>query len=385
MLLPQSVRRSARPQDHDDPRSDVVQLTELAMEHGGIDPEKWLDAARRQAYAALAMNWAALRRCTTRLLLNDALTDTSPELLAIKTHEERRDSARRVAALRAGPVQYSDHGVSVDAKAGVIRNVAIATVGPAKGHGFDLDQTSIEQLATLANAMPDGVKVRFRHPAQERAQSPDGQPVDTLADSTGTMVGRVKNVHVVGNQARGDVYLGGYAAMLPGLGNVRDYLLAHAVEDPAAIGMSAMFVFDVEPIVDRYGGVTALVARIQSLEAVDFVDQPAANPAGLLSAPARMFDPQPPSGWQDATPKPPATAPLPASTPDTDGAERQYLLALVKRGPQRLADFAAQCATALEGIRAALESLVSTGCATNIDGVYRATAAGLTQAAMCWN
>lgn len=297
-----------------------------------------------------------------------------------------------IACLR-GPTVYSDKSVVVDEAAGVIKNVSLMTVGPASGHGFEVDQTSIEQMMALASAKgPDGVKSRFRHPEITETRDPvTGDTIQTVADDTGTQVGRIRNVRIEGTQLRGDIYLGNYAAMMPGLGNVRDYLLCHAKDDPAGIGMSAMFNFEVEPETDQFGNVVKCLARITDLTAIDFVSVPAANPMGLLSAKA-LFDPRPPSGtpdaagWQDAKPDDRAKAPIPAGTPEFPNDLRgDYLVHIAKHGPMPFTGLLAKHSGRLEEMRASADWLVSNGYATkSTQGKYAATAKGMTYAAMRW-
>lgn len=297
--------------------------------------------------------------------------------LASKKAPERQGGRRggRVVGMR-GPTVYSDKSLSVDEEAGVLRNVALMTVGDAKGHGFSLDQTSIEQLVALAAQQPDGVKCRFKHPDVKESTDADGNRVQRVADDTGSMVGRIKGVRMEGAggaQARGDVYLGSYAEVVPALGNVREYLIRHAKEDPAGIGMSAFFSYELEPVTDDFGNVLALNARLYELEAIDFVSVPAANPNGLLGA------------KRDDAAAPPAAA-SPGEFPhDVRGA---YLAALVKDGPLHLGGLAARFNGRLEEMRATAEWLVNHGYAERIamgsTQAYKATPRGITQAAMSW-
>lgn len=173
-------------------------------------------------------------------------------------------ATRERATLRAGVPSFAS--VEVDEQAGVIRNASIMTIGPALGHGFELDATSLQQLV---DTFGDNVEVRFKHPS------------DPNADSLGTDVGFVRNVRIEGNQARGDIHLQEYAKSLPGIGNAWDYLLSKAKNAPASFGLSAVIEYEVEPV--QVGGATRLMARIFDTQAVDFVGRPAANPGGLLS------------------------------------------------------------------------------------------------------
>lgn len=182
------------------------------------------------------------------------------------------------ASLRASVPSFSS--VEVDEEAGIIRNASIMTIGPAMGHGFELDSTSLQQLVSTIG---DGVEVRFKHPR------------DASGDGFGTDVGFVRNVRIEGNQARGDIHLASYAKSLPGIGDAFSYLIAKAKDAPASFGLSAVIDYEVEPV--QVGGTRRLMARIFDTLAVDFVGKPAANPQGLLSiatseTPTMNYDPK---------------------------------------------------------------------------------------------
>jgi hypothetical protein len=160
----------------------------------------------------------------------------------------------RTVSLRASAA-FSTAGVEVDEKAGIIKSAAVMTIGSAIGHGFSIDATTLEQVAALINANADGVKIRFRHPEP----NPDG----TMPDDIGDVIGRVKNARVEGDSVRGDVYLGDYASKLPGLGDVRSYLLSRAKQDPTGLGLSAVIRFDAEPVNGADGRAVDVVARVR--------------------------------------------------------------------------------------------------------------------------
>lgn len=205
-------------------------------------------------------------------------TNTRTAALSATATEPRIASLRSAAAFFGTTVQ-------VDLEKACILNAAVITIGPAEGHGFNIDATTLDQVATLINANPSGVPVRFKHPAMPTEDSP--QP-----DALGTDVGYVRNARVEGESVRGDVYLMDYAEVLPGLGNVKDYLLRKAKSDPTGFGLSAVIAFGVEDQSDASGNVTGLVARVSGVDAVDFVSRPAANPNGLLST--KLPNPVPP-------------------------------------------------------------------------------------------
>ena len=187
---------------------------------------------------------------------------------------------RRLGAMRVG----MSTGLRVDEANGVIYGAPLMTIGAAKGHGFTIDAVTLQQLVALANEQENGVKCRFRHPKIDEAAGPDGKIVQTVEDDTGKLVARIKNARIEGDRAVGDIYLGSYAAVVPGQGDVREYLLRMAQDDPTGIGMSAFFEFHVEPILDAAGNVVDCPCRIDRLDAVDFTSSPAANENGMLSA-----------------------------------------------------------------------------------------------------
>lgn len=179
---------------------------------------------------------------------------------------ERNPSLSRVAVLAAG----GGAGViRVDFDAGVIANVAVLTIGKAQGHQFFIDEVSLRQALELMQAMPEGLKVRVRHPTPAELQSGvDNDPT--------RMIGRLTSPRIVDGCLRADLRLGEYASRVPGYGDVRSYLLALAANDPTGFGLSPVIDYEVDP--------ATMAARIHALIAADTVGTPAANPAGLLAA-----------------------------------------------------------------------------------------------------
>ena len=193
-----------------------------------------------------------------------------------------------MARLRCAKLSDDDNKVEVDEKEGVIKNVAVMSLGDAKGWGFTIDKISLAQfMQHYATFGENGVPVRFQHPE------------DLGADDLGSEVGYLRNARLEDNQIRGDVYLGSWSSSMPGLGDVKTYLMEKAKTDPTACGMSAVFPFETEEITDPAGNVTGMAARLLGLEAVDFVGSPAANPNGLLSA--KRITVAPPSAPRNVT------------------------------------------------------------------------------------
>ena len=177
---------------------------------------------------------------------------------------------------------HLDEEARVDVEAGVIRGASVATVGEALGRGIRLDATTLENIAELGNASP--VKMHFTHGEMFS--------VDRLAQ----IVGRASEFRIDGDQVRADLKISRAAEFAPG-GNLRAYLLALADEDPEAFGLSIVaggtlvWVMeddserDAEDMTPPEGAVSNLPAfRVDELQAVDFVDEPAANAAGLFSS-----------------------------------------------------------------------------------------------------
>src|SRR5207244_3247087 len=132
----------------------------------------------------------------------------------------------KTAALRASVESFAKSpALSVDEGAGLIRGAALMKIGEARGWGFLIDAMTLKQVAGLINSADGGVKMRFKHP-------------DMAADDLGDVIGKVKNARIVGDTLRGDVALGDYATVLPGLGDVRSYLLKRAMSDPSGLGLS---------------------------------------------------------------------------------------------------------------------------------------------------
>lgn len=167
----------------------------------------------------------------------------------------------------------------IDRTQGVIRGVQIIRVGEARGHGVHQDLEFIQDLVELGNAQPKGVKSRFGHPAMSD-------------DALGTELGRFKNFRLQGESAVADLHLGSYAAKSP-KGDLREYILTMAEEDPEMFGNSIVFIpgrkytVNEEGEKEYYGddiqaGEQPVFVEIESLLASDLVDTPAATD-GLFS------------------------------------------------------------------------------------------------------
>jgi hypothetical protein len=193
---------------------------------------------------------------------------------------------------RSLPLREAPNRVDRDER--VIYGVSAAQAVEALGHGMMLDSKTLEQIVTLGNATKNGVgiKSRYTHPGLS-------------SDGMGKQLGRMKNFRVEGDKAVGDMHLYASAFKSPD-GNLGEYVMDLAEEDSAAFGMSIVFeaekVWTLDdgtetPAESFYGddewkkekrpdnALTEIpVVRVKALDAVDVVDEPAANRDGMFSA-----------------------------------------------------------------------------------------------------
>jgi hypothetical protein len=163
--------------------------------------------------------------------------------------------------------------VEIDREAGTISGISVITSGAVPSHGFFVDDVMLGQVAEQINEgrAGTGVKVRMGHPESFGR------------DAITTNLGRMNNARVEDGKVRADFAFGSYAASMPG-GDPRAFLFDLAEEAPDLIGLSIAFIPDLfEERHDDDGLAVAPAARSKEMLAVDFVDEPAANPEGLLS------------------------------------------------------------------------------------------------------
>lgn len=241
----------------------------------------------------------------------------------VHPHEETPQLRTKVATdWWSSPfLRIPHHGPQVDRDRGILRNVAVVTVGEAKGHGVQLDQLFIEDVVSLGNAAPRGIKVRFTHP-------------NASGSALGTYLGRAKNFRSDGSVARCDIQLSDVAKKSP-KGDLFEYVLSMADANPDMFGAS--IVFRRGEMKDTDVEDTTLadlpIATIEKLTAVDLVDDPAANEDGLFS-----------TGWTSDQMAARATTFL-DSNPEVYGAILSFLAAnpdiwdIIQEKPQSLTPF----------------------------------------------
>ena len=52
---------------------------------------------------------------------------------------------------------------AIDRAAGVVRGVSVITIGDAKGHGLQVDETTLAQVQACAGSYQGGLKVKMEH------------------------------------------------------------------------------------------------------------------------------------------------------------------------------------------------------------------------------
>jgi hypothetical protein len=176
----------------------------------------------------------------------------------------------RTSALRSAPA------VGVDRAAKRINGVKVMQLGKVNdSRPWVVDEQTLAQVVEFGNAPNKGMKARFTHPSMSN-------------DGFGKYLGRWTNFRTEGDAAYADLQIADSAFDTPS-GDLGTYIMDLAEEDPQAFGVSAATrlaaVMD-EPLPK---GADTVPLRLDGLNAVDFVDEPAATRGGL-------FDMTSPSG-----------------------------------------------------------------------------------------
>lgn len=195
---------------------------------------------------------------------------------------------------RLEALPQTESAIRVDREGhGAIRGVSLATTGPALGHGFDLDETTIDQVAELF----EGRAGRWTHG-------------ELSGDGLGQHLGRWVNLSTreikIRDEETGEVNLhrqavgdfefsaSGWKIQPDGLGvPAPEYLMDRAKEDPSTFGVSIVAQFAMLEERDADGSLKRRLGRIQSrkhAKRADFVADPAANPVGLHAGTGTMSE-----------------------------------------------------------------------------------------------
>lgn len=170
-------------------------------------------------------------------------------------------------------------------EAGIMRGVSLIAEGEALGHGMWIDQETLAQVTNEAGKNDEqGLKARFTHPSMS-------------SDGMGRLLGRIHDVRMSGDRVLGDLHFAKSAHDTPD-GDLADYVMSLADEDPRAAGLSIVFEHDFDSLelfmsenVDEAGKFKSPDhrnknnyphVRLAELRAADVVDEPAANPDGLF-------------------------------------------------------------------------------------------------------
>lgn len=170
-------------------------------------------------------------------------------------------------------------------KAGLIEGLAVITRGEASGHGLWIDGVMLQQVADELGTSRLGAKSRFTHPGLS-------------SDGMGKFIGRTTGTgQVDGDVVRGDLHFSQAAHETPD-GDLAEYVMHLAEDDPGAFGTSIVFQHDFEAedeFTEQHTNEDGVFvspdplntnnlphARLLKLRAVDVVDEPAANPDGLF-------------------------------------------------------------------------------------------------------
>jgi len=155
--------------------------------------------------------------------------------------------------------------VARDEGHGVIRGASLISAGPALGHGFEIDATTLDQIAALSESVPG----RWTHGS-------------FFTDGLGTHLGRWKNVRREGDRVVGDFVFSATAKNVRPEGLSVDaptYLMDLAEHEPDVLGVSA--VLDLTRFEQLDDG--RRMARVKKVARADYVADPAANEGGLFA------------------------------------------------------------------------------------------------------
>lgn len=173
-----------------------------------------------------------------------------------------------------------------DRGAGLIEGFSVITRGEALGHRMWCDSEFLQQVHDAINAAGDaGLKCRFTHPSLS-------------GDGMGKFLGNLKNASLEGDQVFADLHFSESSHKTPD-GDLAEYVMNLAEEDPDKFGSSIVFMHDSEAEEAFYvehknedsGNFESpdpdnkkqyYHVRLQQLFGADIVDDPAANPGGLF-------------------------------------------------------------------------------------------------------
>ena len=141
-----------------------------------------------------------------------------------------RNPARKYRARTSLATGIAEGAQGVDREARVIRGYSVVTRGEAKGHEAWIDETFLDQVVAVGNAIDTGLKSRFTHPG-------------LCSDGLGKFLGRTRNFRRVDGRVVGDLHFAQAGSKSPD-GDLAGYVMDLADEDPDAFGASIVFYHD---------------------------------------------------------------------------------------------------------------------------------------------
>lgn len=182
----------------------------------------------------------------------------------------------QLAAAAAGTLTLRSSvgaSIEVDRENRVIRGVSVITAGATKTSAngipsFQVDATTLSQVAADINGATSGVKGHVTHPSVE-----DRDGIEVLA-------GHWRNARVDGGRVVADFHVGRFAEHSPTGANLAEFLFSLAEEAPAHAGTS----ISAGQIAFDGTGPTRALRLAGHLTSIDWTGEPAANPLGMFSA-----------------------------------------------------------------------------------------------------
>lgn len=157
---------------------------------------------------------------------------------------------------------------TVDKEYGKIKDVAIITKGVVKGHGFSIGDKSLQSAFEVLKDRK--VKARFGHPSPMESVDPIDRFIGWFSDFY---------IDELNGCIRGVLELAPSAKVSP-YGNMYDYILMRAKEDPTSFGVSIVCRLKLDSEVENI--------EFDDIYFIDIVGSPAANPAGLFESKMTM-------------------------------------------------------------------------------------------------
>lgn len=175
-----------------------------------------------------------INRCTAELIESEGRKPDQAAAICHsiwdkhKKNEALMNDAKHKHTFRADVARGIQEGKSgIDKKNNVIYGFSVITKGEARGHGLEIDETTLDQTIELGAGSSIGIKSRFGHPNMSNS-------------AVGTFLGRAKNFRRDNGIVRADLYFDKTAFNTPN-GDLASYVLGLAESDPDAFGSSIVF------------------------------------------------------------------------------------------------------------------------------------------------